>query len=89
MKKYVIDASVVLTAIVGKKEKTAVYFKKILVAVSWVQIKGVLELAYDLGTTVYDASYHYLARFLDAVFLTCDKEYYEKAKNIGNIELID
>lgn len=50
--------------------------------------KQSLQTAYDLGTTVYDTSYHILAKSQNAVFLTCDEKYYQKAKDLGGIELI-
>ena len=53
-----------------------------------VQKEKTLEIAFDLGTTVYDTSYHVLAKAHNAVFLTCDQEYYKRAKELGDIELI-
>jgi|SRR3989339_1225139 len=47
-----------------------------------------LSSSYKLGTTVYDTSYHILAKAQGATFLTCDEEYYKKAKSIGDIELL-
>ena|SRR3989344_3279822 len=47
-----------------------------------------LSTAFVLGTTVYDTSYHILAKAQGAIFLTCDSEYYKKAKELGDIELI-
>src|SRR3990167_503138 len=47
-----------------------------------------LQTSYDLGTTVYDTSYHILAKTQNAIFLTCDEDYYKKAKSLGDIELI-
>lgn len=55
---------------------------------SKIQMKNCLRLSYDLDTTVYDTSYHVLAKVHNAVFLTCDEKYYEKAKGLGDIELI-
>lgn len=52
-------------------------------------IMQIVELSFDLDTTVYDTSYHFLAKLLGGVFLTCDKKYFEKAREIGNIEFID
>ena len=51
------------------------------------QVKDIQCQAYELGTTVYDTSYHYLAKILDGTFLTCDREYFKKAKKWGNIKL--
>ena len=53
-----------------------------------VQKEKTLEIAFDLGTTVYDTSYHVLAKAHNAVLLTCDQEYYKRAKELGDIELI-
>lgn len=44
--------------------------------------------SYEFGTTVYDTSYHVLAKANGAIFLTCDEEYYKKAKSLGDIELL-
>jgi hypothetical protein len=48
----------------------------------------ILELAHHQKTSIYDTSYHYLAKILSATLLTCDKKYFRKAQNFGNIELI-
>lgn len=47
-----------------------------------------LKISYNLGTTVYDTSYHILAKSQNAIFLTCDEKYYNKAEKLGNIELV-
>ncbi|MFH1863901.1 MAG: type II toxin-antitoxin system VapC family toxin [bacterium] len=52
------------------------------------QLRESIEMSYKLGTTVYDTSYHVLAKANSAIFLTCDKEYYKKAKSSGEIELL-
>lgn len=52
-------------------------------------VNRVLELAYNLGTSVYDTSYHLLAKMLRGTFLTCDGEYFEKARGLKSIELVD
>jgi len=52
------------------------------------QLAEAASLSYDLGTTVYDTSYHILAKAHNAIFLTCDEDYYKKAKDLGDIELI-
>lgn len=52
------------------------------------QYKKALEVSYELGTTVYDTSYHILSKAHNAIFLTCDEDYYLKAKNLGDIELV-
>lgn len=52
------------------------------------QMTSVLDLAYTLNTTVYDTCYHFLAMELGMVFLTGDRQYFEKAKKLGSIELV-
>ncbi|MBI3558988.1 type II toxin-antitoxin system VapC family toxin [Candidatus Gottesmanbacteria bacterium] len=52
------------------------------------QVKEIQGKAYEMGTTVYDTSYHYLAKMLDGVFITCDRNYFDKAKLWGNIKLV-
>ena len=37
----------------------------------------------------YDATYHALAMWHSCDFITADKKYYEKAKQFGNIRLLD
>ncbi len=51
-------------------------------------ILEILRLSYQTQTTVYDSSYHFLALILNGKFLTCDKDYYEKAKELGGVELV-
>jgi len=50
--------------------------------------KKILEVSYTTGTTVYDTSYHILAKEYKAVFLTSDEDYYKKACVLGDIELV-
>lgn len=52
------------------------------------QCEETLSISYELGTTVYDTSYHILAKAYGATFLTSDREYFKKAKKLGDIELI-
>ena len=52
------------------------------------QQRKVIEVSYDLGTTVYDTSYHILAKAHNAIFLTCDEDYYKKAKDLGDINFL-
>jgi predicted nucleic acid-binding protein len=54
---------------------------------SEVHYEKILALSYQLGTSFYDTSYHFLAKILKGIFITTDKEYFEKAKNIGDIKL--
>ncbi len=48
----------------------------------------VSRMALANATTVYDSSYHFLAMLHQGIFLTCDSEYYKKAKDSVNIELL-
>lgn len=52
-----------------------------------VHYKRILQMSYGLKASFYDASYHFLANLLEGTFLTCDKEYFEKAKKLGKIKL--
>lgn len=136
MKRYIIDASVLLTAILGKNKKIATWVKGIfseatnkkaelysssflalefangirfslkdhteavsvydkfvklplkLFSFNQEQIKEVLKLSYQLKTTVYDTSYHYLAKLLGGTFITCDKQYYQKARKLEDVLLL-
>lgn len=135
MKIYVVDASILLTALLEKSEtvsrkvkeifkavrakKTKIYSSNLLplemanglrftikdrklagetfrkfsaLPIIFFNLKiehlgKVLELAYRQGTSVYDTSYHFLAKMLMGTFLTCDRKYYEKAKGLKSIEL--
>lgn len=51
-------------------------------------IQNILSMSSDLDATVYDTSYHFLAKLLDGEFYTCDKEYFRKAEKEGNIILL-
>lgn len=51
-------------------------------------IEAALCWSYNYKTTVYDSIYHVTAKMLDATFLTCDNQYYQKAKSAGNIKLL-
>jgi len=48
----------------------------------------ILKLSYLFNTSFYDISYHFLAKLLNGVFLTCDNKYFKKAKSFKNIELL-
>ena len=50
--------------------------------------KLVFDLMKDLSVSFYDASYHALAIEIGGVFITADNRYYDKAKSLGNIELL-
>lgn len=47
-----------------------------------------LKLAYKNKATVYDTAYHILAISRNAIFLTCDQDYYKKAHHLGSIKLL-
>ncbi|OGG17310.1 hypothetical protein A3D78_06255 [Candidatus Gottesmanbacteria bacterium RIFCSPHIGHO2_02_FULL_39_14] len=53
-----------------------------------VQKEESLRIAYDLGSSVYDSSYHILAKAQRAVFLTGDGVYFKKANILGDIEFL-
>lgn len=42
----------------------------------------------NMTISFYDASYHALAKDMDAVFLTADKRYYDSMKKKGNVEYL-
>ena len=136
MIKYVIDASVVLKALLEKDSSTSAHFHKVLLQVEEkkalifvphllsVEVANglrfsvrekekaaqkllafselpllffeidtqhalqILALSYDLGTTVYDTTYHQIALLVGGTFLTADKKYVERAKNLGSIQVI-
>lgn len=52
------------------------------------QIKEVMIMTLDLDATTYDVSYHFVARFLGGTLLTCDWEYFKKAKEVGSIQFV-
>lgn len=52
------------------------------------QIQTILSMSYNFGATVYDASYHFLAKLLGGDFYTCDREYFQRAEKEGNIVLV-
>ena len=58
-----------------------------LVPLTKVQQEKALSLSLEIGTTVYDTSYHILAKSHGATFLTADREYFKKAKILDDIEL--
>lgn len=45
-----------------------------------------LEISHQVSDTVYNSWYHITALWLGATFITADKKYYNKAKEIGSIE---
>ena len=134
--RYVVDASVVVKALLKESEKVTKKFEKILalaesggvlllshsllplevanalrfsqnpeevirdlykvyltLPIESVELTGalkeeILAESYRFKTTVYDTSYHILAKAYGAVFLTSDREYFKKAKALGDIELV-
>lgn len=136
MKKYLVDASVILQSILhesqnvetklkellikAKKGEAEVYSSKLLILevanglrfsikeenicreifsdflslpikifdISEIQMEQVIKISYRQNTTIYDTSYHILAKSYGAIFLTCDENYFSKAKKLGEIELI-
>ncbi len=49
----------------------------------------ILELIKDKKTTFYDTAYHTIAIQKKGKFITADKEYFNKLKDIGYIQLLD
>lgn len=136
MKKYILDASVILTYLISKNNTIRTKFNKILklqkqnktnffsthllpkeignglrysisnqtlakkilekslnLPITYFELKPthyqkILELSYQLQTSFYDTSYHFLAQLLKATFLTCDKKYFQKAKQLKHITLL-
>lgn len=136
MKKYVLDASIILTFLLGEKttfhKKVSLLLKKTnsrkaklyssyllpleignglrfslkdeklaekalekslnlpieLIGFSLAQYNKILQLSFSCKTSFYDSSYHFLAMIRRAEFLTADKKYFQKAKQLGNIELL-
>jgi len=79
---------------VKEKDKSLVIYKDFLdLPIQTLNLsKSLLELSlkisYELGASVYDTSYHVLAKAHRATFLTCDDSYVRKAKQMGSIEHI-
>ena len=48
----------------------------------------IMEMSYQTGTTFYDSAYHFLAKLINGIFLTADSQYFERAKELGSIQLI-
>ncbi len=51
-------------------------------------INRAIELSFEKDITLYDAFYIALAFDLDFVFITADKKLYNKAKDLGFVELL-
>jgi len=52
------------------------------------QIQEIVNMSVINSTTVYDTSYHFLAISMDGVFVTCDRDYFQKSKYLGYIEYL-
>ena len=52
------------------------------------QIQKVVNMSFTNGTTVYDASYHFLAISRDGIFVTCNHEYFQKSHHLNHIQLL-
>ncbi|MBI5356639.1 type II toxin-antitoxin system VapC family toxin [Candidatus Collierbacteria bacterium] len=134
MKTYIIDASVLISSLMGERPEIRKRFEKLFadkkarimsiplvklefanglrflgciqeqatlafekmsglpIAIFDIKSSHVLEAmkqAFATKTTVYDCAYHYAAILLDGIFITCDKEYYKKAKDLKHILLWD
>ncbi len=59
-----------------------------IVPLTAVQVAKSLEISYSCRTTVYDASYHVLAIVRNGLYVTADREYADKAKRLGHIQLL-
>lgn len=54
-----------------------------------VDLETAFRIATDFNVSVYDALYHAVAMKLFLTFLTLDKDYYEKTKAAGWVELLE
>lgn len=77
-----------------QEQATTAFEKMVDLPISIFDIKDyhvleVMKQAFGTKTTVYDCAYHYAAILLNGTFVTCDKEYYWKAKNLKHILLWD
>ena len=52
------------------------------------QYEKILELSYENKTTAYDTIYHLVAIARNATLLTCDKQYWQCAKQLKHIEYL-
>src|SRR3989344_2089595 len=48
----------------------------------------IAEIAKENDTTVYNASYYFLAISMDATFVTCDHDYFQRSKHLENVEYL-
>ncbi len=76
---------------VEKAQQALASFKKLpikLIGLKQHQLYKALEHSDRNQTTVYDTAYHLLAISRKATFVTCDKQYFKKAKHLGYIRLL-
>jgi predicted nucleic acid-binding protein len=52
------------------------------------QYEHIMKLAYENKTTAYDTIYHYVAISRNLTLLTCDKQYWQAAKQLKHIEYL-
>ena len=60
----------------------------VLHELSWSEISSVLKIAGETGLTVYDASYLYVSKQINAQIITADDKMYQKSKGRYNIMLL-
>lgn len=70
--------------IIGKFQKLPIE----IISLTSVQIRKSLALSYVYSTTVYDTSYHVLALARNCIYMTADKQYFDRAKSLGSIEFV-
>lgn len=74
-----------------KAIKTYAHLKKLNIiyqSFTHEDLEEIIKASYQFNTTVYDTSYHYLAKILDGTFITCDRVYFQKSKSWGNIKVV-
>jgi len=96
MTTYILDASVILNFLLGQSASIEKKFVAVLKQVKDGKAKFFssqissffknLPNAYFLKASFYDTSYHVLAKLLKGDFITCDIEYFKKAKELGKIK---
>ena len=59
-----------------------------IVGVSDKGFSEIAKMAKENNTTVYDTSYHFLAISMDGIFVTCDRDYFQKSRHLGYIEYL-
>ena len=48
----------------------------------------IAKMAKENETTVYDTSYHFLAISMDGIFVTCDRDFFQKSNHLGYVEYL-